>query len=90
VTVAIVAEVTAWQSRPLEPLYPVVFFDALRLKIRDEAAVRIKAVYLALALSGGGEEKIESVNPPHAQNPDTPSGSARRYTVGTITSPPDS
>ena len=37
VTDAVVAEVTAWQSRPLEPLYPVVFFDALRVKIRDEA-----------------------------------------------------
>ena len=32
------AEVTAWQSRPLEPMYPVVFFDALRVKIRDEAS----------------------------------------------------
>jgi hypothetical protein len=32
-----VAEVTAWQSRSLERLYPVVFFDALRVKIRDEA-----------------------------------------------------
>jgi hypothetical protein len=46
--------VTAWQSRPLEPLYPVVFFDALRVKIRDEATVRIKAVYLALAVLPDG------------------------------------
>jgi putative transposase len=46
-TDAVVAEVTAWQSRPLDALYPVVFFDALRVKIRDEATVRIKAVYLA-------------------------------------------
>lgn len=38
-TNAIVAEVTAWQSRPFDPpLYPVVFFDALRVTIRDEAA----------------------------------------------------
>jgi putative transposase len=44
VTDAIMAEVTAWQSRPLEPLYPVVFFDALRVKIRDEAVVRRRAV----------------------------------------------
>ena len=36
VTDAVVAEVTAWQSRPLDPMYPVVFFDALRVKIRDE------------------------------------------------------
>jgi putative transposase len=45
VTDAVVAEVTAWQSRPLEPMYPVVFFDALRVQIRDEATVRSKAVY---------------------------------------------
>jgi len=37
VTDGIVAEVTAWQSRPLERTYPVVFFDALQVKIRDEA-----------------------------------------------------
>src|SRR5437879_827780 len=50
VTDAVIAEVTAWQARPLEPMYPVVFFDALRVKIRDEAVVRSKAVYLALAV----------------------------------------
>ena len=42
VTDAGVAEVTAWQSRPLEPMYPVVFFDALRVKIRDDATVRLR------------------------------------------------
>ena len=42
VTDGIVAAVTAWQSRPLEPMYPVIFFDALRVKIRDEATVRSK------------------------------------------------
>ncbi len=36
VTDAVLEEVTAWQQRPLAPLYPVVFFDALRVKIRDE------------------------------------------------------
>ena len=54
VTDAVVAEVTAWQSRPLEPMYPVVFFDALRVKIRDEAMVRSKAIYLALAVLPDG------------------------------------
>jgi putative transposase len=58
VTDAIVAEVAAWQSRPLEPVYPVVFFDALRVKIRDEATVRIKAVYLALAVLPDGTRDI--------------------------------
>ena len=58
VTDAIVAEVTAWQTRPLEPLYPVVFFDALRVKIRDEAVVRSKAIYLALAVLPDGSRDI--------------------------------
>jgi putative transposase len=58
VTDAVVAEVTAWQSRPLEPMYPVVFFDALRGKIRDEATVRSKAVYLALAVLPDGSRDI--------------------------------
>ena len=50
VTDAVMTEVTAWQSRPLEPMYPVVFFDALRVKIREDAVVRNQAIYLALAL----------------------------------------
>src|SRR4029450_4137163 len=54
----IVAEVTAWQSRPLERMYPVVFFDALRVKIRDEATVRSKAIYLALAVLPDGMRDI--------------------------------
>src|SRR4029079_3686429 len=58
VTDAVVAEVTAWQARPLEPMYPVVFFDALRVKIRDEAVVRSKAVYLALAVLPDGTRDI--------------------------------
>jgi putative transposase len=58
VTEAVVAEVTAWQARPLEPMYPIVFFDALRVKIRDEAVVRSKAVYLALAVLPDGTREI--------------------------------
>jgi putative transposase len=58
VTDGIVAEVSAWQSRPLERMYPVVFFDALRVKIRDEATVRSKAIYLALAVRPDGHREI--------------------------------
>jgi putative transposase len=58
VTDGIVAEVTAWQSRPLERMYPVVFFDALRVRIRDEATVRIKAIDLALAVLPDGHREI--------------------------------
>jgi transposase-like protein len=58
VTDAVMTEVTEWQTRPLEPMYPVVFFDALRVKIRDEAVVRSKAVYLALAVLPDGTRDI--------------------------------
>ncbi|MHB1656121.1 MAG: IS256 family transposase [Burkholderiales bacterium] len=58
VTDAVMGEVTAWQARPLEPMYPVVFFDALRVKIREDAVVRNKAVYLALAVLPDGTRDI--------------------------------
>jgi putative transposase len=58
VTDAVLSEVTAWQTRPLEPIYPVVFFDALRVKIREDAVVRSKAVYLALAVLPDGSRDI--------------------------------
>jgi transposase-like protein len=54
VTEAVMAEVTAWQTRPLEPMYPVVFFDALRVKIKEDAVVRNKAIYLALGVQRDG------------------------------------
>ena len=54
VTDAVMAEVTAWQARPLEPMYPVVFFDALRVKIKEDAVVRNKAIYLALGVQRDG------------------------------------
>ena len=58
VTEAVMAEVTAWQARPLEPMYPVVFFDALRVKIREDAVVRNKAIYLALGVQPDGSRDI--------------------------------
>ena len=58
VTDAVMTEVTAWQGRPLEPMYPVVFFDALRVKIREDAVVRNKAIYLALGVLPDGTRDI--------------------------------
>ena len=58
VTDAVMDEITVWQSRPLEPMYPVVFFDALRIKIRDEGVVRNKAIYLALGMLSDGTRDI--------------------------------
>lgn len=58
VTDAVMAEVQAWQSRPLERMYPVVFFDALRVKIKEDALVQSKAVYLALGVQRDGSRDI--------------------------------
>jgi len=58
VTDAVVAEVGAWQARPLGPMSPVVFFDALQVKIREDAVGRNKAVYLALGVLPDGTRDI--------------------------------
>jgi len=44
VTDAVLEEIAAWQVRPLEPVYPLIFLDVLRVKVRDEGAVLNKAV----------------------------------------------
>ena len=49
VTDAVIDEVKAWQSRPLDALYTIVYLDCIHVKVRDTGAVRVKAVYLALA-----------------------------------------
>jgi transposase-like protein len=49
--------VEEWRNRPLEPLYPVVFFDALRVNIRDEGHISKKSVYLALAIRADGQKE---------------------------------
>jgi putative transposase len=58
VTDAVLEELTAWQNHPLEALYPIVFFDALRVKVRDEGIVESKAVYVALALDTEGQKHV--------------------------------
>jgi putative transposase len=58
VTDAVLDEVAVWQARPLEPVYPIVFFDALRVKIRDEGLVRNKAVHIALGVRADGTKEI--------------------------------
>ncbi len=58
VTDAVMEEVKAWQERPLESLYPLVFMDALRVKIRDEGTVKNKAIYLALGVARDGQKEV--------------------------------
>jgi putative transposase len=58
VTDAVLEEVGRWQNRPLDAVYALVFFDALRVKMRDEGAVRNKAVYLAIGVTGDGRKDV--------------------------------
>src|SRR6202451_3050229 len=58
VTDAVLETVGEWQNRPLEATYPLVFFDALRVKIRDEGLVRNKAVHIALGVRADGTKEI--------------------------------
>lgn len=58
VTDEVMEEVGQWQRRTLESSYPVVIFDALRVKIRDEGTVRNKAVYLALGITRAGSKEV--------------------------------
>lgn len=51
-------EVALWQNRPLEPVHPLVFFDALRVKLRDEGLVRNKAIHIALGVRADGTKKV--------------------------------
>jgi putative transposase len=58
VTDAVLEEVGEWQNRPLERLYPLVFLDALRVKVRDEGTVRNRAVYVALGVRLDGTKEV--------------------------------
>ena len=58
ITDAVLDEVAEWQSRPLDAVFPIVFFDAIRVKIRDEGFVRNKAVYIALGILPDGSKEI--------------------------------
>jgi putative transposase len=58
VTDAVLDEVAEWQNRPLEAFYPLVFLDALRVKVRDEGTVRNKAIYVALGVRADGTKDV--------------------------------
>lgn len=58
VTTAVKSDVQAWRSRPLEPLYIVVYLDAIVVKVREEKQIKNKAVYLALGLTTSGHKEL--------------------------------
>jgi transposase-like protein len=58
VTDAVSDEVKTWQSRPLDPLYPILYLDCIHVKVRDAGAVRNKAVYLAIGVNMEGHKEV--------------------------------
>jgi transposase-like protein len=58
ITDAVLEEVRAWQSRPLDPVYAVVFLDAIMVKVRDNHVVQNKPAYLALGIDTDGEKHV--------------------------------
>ena len=58
VTEEVIDEVRAWQNRPLDEVYPIVYLDALQFKVRDAGHVRNKAVYLAIGVNLDGFKEV--------------------------------
>jgi putative transposase len=58
VTDAVLDDVREWQARPLEDVYPILFLDALIVKVRDGGAVRNKACYVAVGVNLDGERDV--------------------------------
>jgi len=58
VTDAVIEEVKAWQTRPIEPLYPILFLDALMVKMRHEGQVENRAVYVAIGIDLEGRKDV--------------------------------
>lgn len=58
VTDAGIEEVKAWQGRPLDSVYPIVYLDCIHVKIRDSGVVKAKAIYLALGITMTGQKEV--------------------------------
>lgn len=58
VTDAVLEEVRAWQNRPLDPIWPIVYLDAIHLKIRTDGRVQSRAVYVALGINLAGQKEL--------------------------------
>lgn len=58
VTDAVIDEVKAWQSRPLDLVYPILYLDCIPVKVRDSGTVKAKAVYLAIGINMEGQKEV--------------------------------
>ena len=58
ITDAVLEDVAAWRSRPLDRVYPIVYFDAMFVKVREDRSVRARACYLAMGVSCDGDREV--------------------------------
>ena len=58
VTDSVIDEVRSWQSRPLDPVYPILYLDALQVKVKDQGRVSNKAIYLAIGVNLAGTKEV--------------------------------
>jgi len=58
VTDAVLEDVAAWRSRPLDAVYPIVYFDAMFVKVREDRSVRARACYIALGVTCDGDREV--------------------------------
>ena len=80
VTNSVLDEVKAWQSRPLDAVYPIVYLDAIHLKMRTEGRVQNQAVYLALGINLEGNKDLLGVGLNWGEpNPNQGAGSDSQY-----------
>jgi putative transposase len=58
ITDAVLEDVAAWRTRPLDAVYPIVYFDAMFVKVREDRSVRSRACYLALGVTCDGDREV--------------------------------
>lgn len=61
ITDVVAEEITAWQNRPVEQVYPIVYVDAIRVRIRDKGAVTLKAAHLVVGVDVDGRKHVLGV-----------------------------
>ena len=71
VTDAVIDDAKAWQARPLDALYPIVYLDCIHVKTRDVGALRAKAVYLALGVSMAARREFWACGLPRSRGPNS-------------------
>lgn len=85
ITDAVLEEVRAWQDRPLDPVYAVVFLDAIVVKVRDNHVVHNKPAYLAIGVDGDGEKHVLGIWLAKTALDTAPAGEGARFWASVMT-----